>query len=273
MAAIHNPNALEQFFALPGTFIVPRLAISLDGPDKTGKTHYALMTPPAPVRVISNDPGTEVVAQKARKAGRDVKVMYVDMPDPDPSVTRASDVDKEDLERWRAGRNKVKDVCSLILQDKKVRTLVVDTGGKLWDLFLLAHFGKMKKITEVLREEPNSEFHKMLWDMYKGREELNMIFIHHVKKQYAPNGAGKAEWNGGWERQGWNRMGAFVDMSVRTGWDGNYKNYFSELDSTQSTRYGSHLCGKKWYGAESSFATLGFECFPETELTPEVWGL
>jgi hypothetical protein len=268
-----KPTELDQFFALPGTSIYPRLVLSLDALDKEGKTHYALMTTPTPVRVISNDTGTEIIAQKARALGRDVKVMYLDMPNPDPKVTAARDVDVEDLTQWRKEWDRAQSAIAAIGRDKTVKTLAIDTCGKLWNLCLLAHFGKMKKIPQHLREEPNSAFYKMLWDLYKSREDLNIILLHLMKKQYSPNAKGDQEWNGGYERSGWNQIGGFVDLTLRSGWDGTRRMFYTEVDSSRATRFGSELSGKRWYGNENTFWNLGMEIFPKTESTPEVWGL
>lgn len=264
---------LDNFFALPGTSIYPRLVLSLDALDKEGKTHYALMTTPGPVRVISNDTGTEIIAQKARAKGRDVRVMYLDMPDPDPKVIAARDVDVEDLTQWRAEWNRAQAAILAIGRDKKVKTLVIDTAGKLWNLCLLAHFGKMKKIAQHLREEPNSAFYKMLWDLYKSREDLNILLLHLMKKQYAPNSKGENEWNGQYERQGWNQIGGYVDLTLRSGYDGTRKMFYTEVDGSRATRFGSELSGRRWYGTDNTFSNLGFEVFPETEATPEIWGV
>jgi hypothetical protein len=281
MATAQPNRELDQYFALPGSSVYPRLVLSLDGLDKEGKTHYALMTTPTPVRVISNDTGTEIVAQKARAIGRDVKVMYIDMPDPNPKVTAAKDVNVEDLTQWKGEWERVQSVFAAIGRDKTVKTLVVDTASKLWNLCLLAHFGKMKKIPQHLRETPNSEFYKMLWDLYKSREDLNMILLHLMKKKYVPSTKPgvDAEWDGTYERQGWRDIGAFADLTVRAGWDGT-KNYvtgqangfYTEIDAGRATRFGSHLSGRRWYGEQNTFWNLGMEVFPETEMTPEVWG-
>lgn len=253
--------------------------MSLDALDKEGKTHYALITTPTPVRVISNDTGTEMVAQKARKLGRDVKVMYLDMPEPDPRVVTAKDVDVEDLTQWRKEWDRARSAVLAIGRDRTVKTLVIDTAGKLWNLCLLAHFGKMKKIPQHLREEPNSAFYKMLWDLYKSREDLNIILLHLLKKRYSPNSKGDMEWDGGYERSGWNQIGAYADVAIRSGWDSRRNpitqqvmGFYTEVQAEKATRWGSGLSGKRWYGEENTFWNLGMELFPETELTPEVWG-
>jgi len=270
---IQQRTELDQYFALPGTSIQPRLVLSLDALDKEGKTHYALMTTPCPVRVISNDTGTEIVAQKAQAAGRDVRVMYLDMPEPASDVTRARDVDVDDLAQWQKEWKRAKSSIAAIGRDKTVKTLAVDTAGKLWNLCLLSHFGKMKKIPQHLREEPNSEFYKVFWDLYKSREDLNIILLHLMKKQYVPNEKGDFEWNGKYERQGWNRVGGYVDLTLRSGWDGVRRTFYTEVDSSQATRFGSNLSGQRWYGDQNTFWNLGMEIFPETETTPEVWGV
>lgn len=273
---------LDQFFALPGLSVYPRLVMSLDALDKEGKTHYALITTPPPVVVISNDTGTEIIAQKARAMGRDVRCMYLDMPDPDPSVTRAKDVDLEDLTIWRKEWSRGVAAMEAIGRDRRVKTLVIDTATKFWNLCLLAHHGKIKKIAQHLREEPNSAFHKTLWDLYKSRQDLNIVLIHLMKKQYVPSSKPgvDAEWNGKYERQGWRDVGAFCDIAIRAGWDSNRNPYngnkpygfYTELDESRACRFGTQLSGKRWYGEENAFWNLGMEIFPQTELTPEVWG-
>ena len=274
-AHTYNPNGgLDQFFSTPTTTTtIPRIAVSLDGLDKTGKNHWAFMTAPTPLVCISQDTGTEMIAKKAVAAGRDVKVMYIDAPDPDPTITRADQVNRDEQKVCQREWERVRTVGKMLSQDKKIRTVVFDTGEAVWNLCLMAHFGKTTKIAQHLRTQPNAEYNKFLWDLYEERKDLNIIMIHRLKKLYLPNAKGEGEWTGGYERRGQNQVGFFVDISLRTGWDPNFRKFYTEVDSSQPTRWGGNLCGARFYDERNTFWNLGFELFPETELTPGVWGL
>lgn len=268
-------GSLDHFFSVPNVSTVPRIAMSLDGLDKEGKTHYAIVTAPDPVCVISLDSGTDLVATKAvQQYKRDVRVMSIITPEPNPNVTRAADVDANDLALWRQGWSNAKDAGASIRADKSIRSLVIDTGTALFSLCMLAYLGKLKKIPQHMREEPNSDFTKFFNDLYKGRPDLNLIFLHQMKKQYVksdPN-SDEGNWNGLYERAGFNKMGFLVDISMRAGWDYTQRMYYTEVAAIQSTRWGGALSGQRMYGAYNNFGMLGMILFPETEATPDYWG-
>ena len=50
----------------------PRLAIFLGALEKSGKTHWALFTPPGPIAVVMADEGTEHVMHKAKAEGKQI---------------------------------------------------------------------------------------------------------------------------------------------------------------------------------------------------------
>ena len=268
-------TGLDQFFTIPDRATTPRLAVSIEGLDKRGKTYWSLVTAPAPILVISDDPGTMDLAQKLRRQGKDIRIMEVTYPPPDPNVIRTVDVNSTDFNKWKGEWERVRTAARSVIPAKQIRTLVFDTGGGLWDLCVLAHFGKLKKaISQELRAECNAEYSGLFWELYKGRLDLNLIYIHKVKKRYVKTpGTDKGDWDGTYERSGYNMMSFLVDVSLVTNYDGMRRMFYTELDMSQPTRYGAHLAGKKWYGTESTFYNLGFDLFPETELTPEVWGV
>ena len=84
----------------------------------------------------------------------------------------------------------------------------------------------------------------------------------------------KTEWNGKYERIGYNQIGYNVDMTLQCGWDGNRKQFYTRIDANQATRFGGELAGTTWYGEDSGFANLALELFPDTEdQATELWGL
>jgi hypothetical protein len=57
------------------------------------------------------------------------------------------------------------------------------------------------------------------------------------------------------------------------------KDFYTELDGNQAARFknATALIGTKWYGKHptdpSAFWNLAMAIFPETESTPEYWGV
>lgn len=283
-----SPSTLSTFFTHPSKArpSVPRLAVSLEALDKCGKSHWAINTTPDPVALIVVNDNTYVY-DKAIKAGRKVHLMEVSFPDPNMAVRKSSDVNDAQHKIWIDEWVRFKNGMKAVVADKSIRTVVWDTASELWHLAELAHFGKLTGNARIdLRTILNDDYSKVFWSAYKQRPDLNMVLIHRHKKQYVPlldatgkvvmddNGkSAKTEWNGKYERIGYNQTGFNVDITLQCGWDGNRKCFFTRIDQHQATRYGGELTGKTWYGDDSGFANLALEVFPETEMTPEIWGL
>jgi len=261
----------------------PRLAVSLDGLEKRGKTHWAIMTSPEPVAVISNDTGTENIVRMAMKKGRKIYgngIMDVGFESPDPMVIAASNVDKAEHETWIKSWKKYKDGINRIIDDKTIRTVVKDTETGIYELAQLAVFGKLRSnARKDLWAELNAEYTKVFWDLYKGRPDINILLIHKNKKQYAANSKGEEVWNKKYERAGHKDVGFQVDLSLKFEWDSVMKDFYTEIDTNQPLRYMENrdkLIGQKWFAGDendpSHFAILAMTVFPETELDPEYWG-
>ena len=100
-----------------------------------------------------------------------------------------------------------------IIGNKKFRTMIWDTATEVWELCRLAAFGKLSQVMPHHYVEVNSEF-RALVNMAYERRDLNAIFIHKVKKEYRTNAAGKDNWTGKWERQGFGDMPYLVDCNL-----------------------------------------------------------
>lgn len=270
--------------ALPAE--IPRLAIALDGQDKCGKTHWALHTAPDPICLITNDPGTLHVAHKALRTAvdgaRPRRIPYIlEVPyEFEPSkllVRSAKDISTAQHQEWIRQWKQFKDANRAIAhQDPThlIRTVIWDQATDFWHLAELAHFGKLRGNARIdLRTELNADFSGVFWDLYKHRPDLNIILIHRSKKEYAPNSKGEDAPTGKLERDGYSRIGYAVDISLRAGWDGKAKKFYTGVDAGQASRFGPQFSGKRWYGDDSHFANLALEVFPDTETTPDWWGL
>jgi hypothetical protein len=268
-------SSLSAIFTAPASYIstdIPRLAINLEALDKCGKTHYALFTTPDPICLVTNDPGTVHVTKKAIAAGRRIPhILELDYNSPDPAITKTADVDKQEWSAWIKEWNRYKAGMKALEKDTSIRTLVRDTETDIWQLCMLSHFGKTQKIEQHMRTEANADYAKVFNDLYRARPDLNMVLIHKLKKQYVKNSKGNADWTGDYETSGMNQVAFHVDLSLKAGWDPQYKMMYTEL--TKPCRYGFSLVGKRWYGKDSHFGLLALEIFPETVLTPGLWGL
>lgn len=271
--------------------ITPRLAISLEALEKCGKTHWALFTAPEPLAVITNDPGTPLVLQKAISAGRRIPyVIQQSWEKAERAVIQASQIDKseqalakKEWDRFVGATNWLADASA---EAKSIKTLVIDNGTDLAQLCEQAIFGKLRGNARIdFRADYNDAMTRWFGRLYNERQDLNIIIIHRLKKQYTGSKE-KSEWTGKYERQGFNQVGYLVDMSVRCHWDGSRKDFYTELDPDQNTRFGSDQLGRKFYSRPyqipdatgrpeepSGFITLAMNVFPETAMTPEVWGL
>lgn len=283
-----NPSALSTYFNYttdPQSLVtIPRLAMSLDGLDKRGKSHYAIMTTPQPVLVASCDTGTEVIVNKARAAGRKVGLMQIQFNDPAAGVRKAGAVNQNEHAQWKAEWAKFKSACDALIAEpegpNRTRTFVWDTGTDIKNLLELSWFGKLTgNARQDLRTDMNADFHQVFWSLYKGRPDLNILIIHKHKKVYVKDAKGQAIWTGDYERSGHSNIGYFVDLTLTFDWEPLYQDFYTTIKAEHPFRYhdpSRPLMGQKWYATKmpadpSTFWNLGMKIFPQTINNPEVW--
>lgn len=267
------PGKLDSFFKPMGEAptTTPRLAISLDALEKSGKTHWALFTPPGPIAVVMADEGTEHVMHKAKAEGKQIAGV-LDILYKDPVTKGKSQANEAMQAEWQAKWRYFVQGTEALAADSTIKTVVRDTETAIWQLCQLAHFGRLTQIPQHLRTECNAAYLRTFRILY-ARKDLNIILIHQTKKEYKPNSKGENDWTGGYERDGMNKIGFGVDLALVAGWDGIRRCFYTHVPPHQATRFGPELAGRYWYGEESGFGYLGMALFPDTELTPEVWGL
>jgi hypothetical protein len=169
-----------------------RLVIMAYGPEKCGKTHFAL-TGPGPIFIFNFDDGLEVMVNKFIKAGKDAKEIL----EKRYSVRIGNESDgsraMRELEEFR------KDYIYALANAK---TVIIDTGTHLWDLARGAHFDGSKNATQLQYTRPNAE---MRWVMAKAREQktCNVVFIERAGKEYVTDSEGKSNPSGKLEPKGW----------------------------------------------------------------------
>ena len=107
--------------------IPQRLISKVAGPEKTGKSHLALTSPP-PIIYFSIDIGTEGVVEKFQKQGTQVFVYDIQM--------KKGGKPEDYKDAW----NKL-DVCLDLAVQVGQGTIVFDTWTEMYEMARLAHFG------------------------------------------------------------------------------------------------------------------------------------
>lgn len=177
-----------------------RLILSVDGMEKQGKTHFAL-TAPGPTAVLNIDVGLEGVVGKFQDAGKDILVCNIEVPD---QLGKREQV-KTDA---TVAINRFDEAFTRALESPDIRTVIVDTGTELWELYQLAEFGKISQNNKYAYGPVNVGFTEILRRGFA--YDKNVIFTHKMKKEYQGE-----NWNGGYERAGFKNVGFIVQATIQ----------------------------------------------------------
>lgn len=163
--------------------VKPRLIVSIEGEEKTGKNHFAF-TAPGPIYLQTCDPsGIDGVVQKftgkvwvPKDGAYQLKLQ--------PNQCSAAEMKKIAdplLDKW---------VANFRAALPKVRTIVWDTADELWELTRLAKFGELTpRLSQGDRNNQYGELNTFYESLIKEAfgYPVNFILIHRVKDQYVNN--------------------------------------------------------------------------------------
>lgn len=193
-------------FGVPSMDVINRLVVSLEAPEKMGKTHWAL-TAPDPIAVVATDTGSEEIVRKFLRAYPHRRIYVNNFAVPEKA-------DKSEMAEYHKEWKRMRDVIEAIRDDRYFRTIIGDTGTEIWELCRLAAFGKLSQVLPQHYVAVNAEFREVIKMLY-ARPDLNVILTHKVKKQYVAGKEGKDVWNGKWERSGFGDLPYLVDVNLQ----------------------------------------------------------
>jgi hypothetical protein len=239
-----------------------RLMSANFGQTKAGKSHWTIITTPAPVAVLSFDTGTAEIVAKARAMGRRVLHREIRIPRPLAKMTAT-----ERAEQCAAGWDECRRAVDAIIAAKFVRTWVVDTETEMCELGRLAHFGKLSGVKPHHYVEINSELRSLIKGTYDERPDLNIILVRKLKKEYRESKkTGEGVWTGGYEPGGFGDVPYLVDLSIEHFFeDGVFGVRVPEVKGNCGCRFGSHMIGFELPGEADlpcDFPTLAVEAVP-----------
>jgi hypothetical protein len=178
----------------------PRLILSIEGLDKSGKSRLAF-TAPGPLGYLEFDIGAEGVIEQFQ----DEKVILA----PKAYETRFDEgKQKTDAtnEYARFERDYKNSIAGL-------RSTIIDTASETWELLRLARLGKLTQVLPVKYTEVNSEYRDLI--RFAFENDSNLILLHKVKETWKNGADGKGTKTGEFERAGFSETGYLVQMNVR----------------------------------------------------------
>jgi hypothetical protein len=235
-ALVTDGSIAGSSFKLAKPSIKHRLVMSVEGPEKEGKTHFAL-TAPGPISFQDIDIGTEGVIDKFI-AHKEIHLAEYELPSDQPGAVR----------EW----NQLKNDFEITLGSTAVRSAILDNATEAWDLVRLAKLGKLTQVMPHLYTQVNAEFRKLIRLAYKS--DTNLILLHKKKKMYV-----NEQWNGKYERSGFADIGYLVQVMVEC-YKQDKKFYLRVLACRQNPEIEGLVI------EDPSFAKLGIAVFPDTKL-------
>uniref|UniRef100_A0A6M3LHJ6 Putative ATPase domain containing protein n=1 Tax=viral metagenome TaxID=1070528 RepID=A0A6M3LHJ6_9ZZZZ len=214
---------------------IPRLLLSLDGDEGTGKTTFAL-TAPGPLVYMDFNGGGDGIIQTVQ----DEKEILLP-GDGEPYILPDLLGDTPEAVRDAAAPVKRRFVQDFIAacDDPNIRSVVVDTGTEANQVFRLSSMGKIGKAegdtgAKIAQQEiVNSEWLTLLRHATH-RTTANVILIHHLKEKWS---GGKP--TGEYVRSGWGHMGKNVhaELIAERSSEGVYSLRFGKCRQNSSLNY------------------------------------
>jgi hypothetical protein len=171
-----------------------RIIASIEGTDKTGKSHLAL-TSPRPIMYIDLDVGTEGVIHKFQ--GEDLMVYQVEQPE---RLGSSQELMSRFGEIWATIQEKVNEALAI-----NEGTLIIDTFTEAYDICRLAHFGKMSQVQPHQYGVAYADLREIMRKLHQSK--MSAIFLHKIQKNFN---------TGEPEAKGWSDVPYHVQATLRT---------------------------------------------------------
>lgn len=160
--------------------------ISICGREGSGKTDW-LLTLPKPMTIISVDPNTEGIVEKAVREGRfsadAITLVHIDMPA--IAFSDQSDVKDEAEASWTTMIDALRP-CIDRDNDDRPRSVGFDTATEVDQLNLLAEFGKTDQIHPEIRKNKLGPLNRRYMGMMRALQDagIHVGLLHRVYDQY-----------------------------------------------------------------------------------------
>lgn len=193
------------------------LVLSVRGLEGTGKSFLAGQGPNE-IAYFSVDAGVDRVIAPLRAAGRLIHLGAYEYMLPSPVLERdENDYDKV-AKHVMGYLRKFRQTWHAAIAEPRVRTMVQDSCSEIWQMYLLANFGKLEQNERTAYGPINSAF---MGDIKAAKRAGKVVvLIHQMKARYADKlneRTGKVrseEVKGEYDRQGMSKINYVYDVEV-----------------------------------------------------------
>lgn len=253
--------------------IRPRLILSVEGMEKSGKTHFA-MTAPGPVAYQSIDIGTEGVVQKF--TGKPMMTANYAIPSSLDKGNPALVMQAVSV-IWA---NFVRDYKAALFSG--ARTIVWDTATEVWEFCRMARLGKLTQIMPQQYGPVNAEFRDLVRLAFESN--CNLIMLHKAKDEYETLQTAQGERSrrtGQKKRAGFSEIGFLVQATLKTRYyprnpqqppvdPATGRPTYGFVVEVMESRMNPDAMGTMWPGADFPFIA-SLLCPQLTAANPQVW--
>lgn len=221
-------------FRSPDPVVHRRQIMMVQGPEKTGKTHFAC-TAPGPIMLINTDQGDEGVVTPDKFPGKEIFI--VDIAPGTEFVATGSEGDAD--KAWAD----FKEAYSWGLAH--CNTIVWDKADQIWELARLVILGRLANVKPHHYTEVNNTFRYLIKEADKVKN-LNLILIHNMKEEWV-----NEKFTGRLVRAGFKETGGLVQTSITS--------YFRDGEfggTIDFCRQNMDLCGEELAGRFFDFDNL-----------------
>lgn len=188
----------------------PRLIISVEGAEKSGKTHFAASAP-GPIFYQGVDIGHEGVLDKFPGKAFFPRLYDFDIPlttnknDPQAVAAYVSTVWERFVSDYRRAL------------EAGARTIIWDTAGEVWEFCRMARLGKLTQVMPMSYGPVNAEFRDLIRLAFD--HDSNLILLHKSLDEWEniqTTSGEKGRKTGRKKRKGFAEIGFLVQVNVQT---------------------------------------------------------
>jgi hypothetical protein len=227
----------------PDAEIHRRQIAVIQGPEKTGKTHFAC-TAPDPILLINTDQGDEGVVTPDKFPGKTIYI--VDISPGTEFVAAGNEGEAEKAwDEFKEAYHWGLDHCGTIIWDK---------ADQVWELARLVILGRLANVKPHHYTEVNNTFRYLIKEADKAKD-LNLLLIHNMKEEWI-----NEKFTGRLVRAGFKETGGLVQTSVTAFYrDGEFGG------TIDFCRQNMDLCGTELSGAFFDFDSLLAQVFGDPD--------
>lgn len=251
----------------PPEDLARNMFVVTSGGPGSGKTHLPVFTGVEPIAFFGFDPNYKATVDRALVEGIEIyqehekgKVFDWVSAIPDPvkeeqkskSSAHVKAVFKVDQKAYEAARDRYEG-CLAELLESDARTICIDGGDYLWDLYRGAEFGQLSHVDQLSYGDVNKRFGNMLMRMKSINGCDKHVFVTSQRSEiWRKDKSGKRQATGEYKVAGYKSIPTYADLCLVHELDGNIP---TALVDTQC-KPNIDLIGDRFRGEECTYPSI-----------------